>query len=143
MILRAWEDADIEKLASLEKECFSDPWQVSAFKSGLLAPYLFGILGEENGEIIAYGCLSVLFETAEILNIAVEKNARGKGYGKTLLQKMLKLAKEKGAAECFLEVRVSNTVAKNLYEGIGFLPVNIRKGYYANGEDALVMRKEL
>lgn len=143
MILRPWERADIPTLVGLEKECFSDPWQLSAFESGLLAPYFFGLLGEENGEIIAYGCVSVVFETAEIMNIAVEKNHRKKGYGQSLLTAMLTLAKDKGATECFLEVRVSNLSAKRLYERNGFLPVHIRKGYYGDGEDALVMRKEL
>lgn len=143
MIFRGWEQSDILTLAALEKDCFSDPWQVAAFESGLLTPYFFGFLGEEEGKIVCYGCLSVLFETAEILNIAVEKTARGKGYGKALLCKMLSEAKEKGATECFLEVRPSNGVAKSLYEKSGFLPVSVRKKYYSNGEDALVMRKEL
>ena len=143
MILRAWKQDDLPYLFALEKECFSDPWQLSAFESGLLAPYMHGVLGEEKGEIVGYGCMSVVFETAEVLNIAVEKSARKQGYGQQILTAMLCLAKEKGATECFLEVRVSNLSAKRLYEKNGFLPVHIRKGYYADGEDALVMRKEL
>ena len=143
MILRAWEKRDISALAALEKECFSDPWQAAMFESGLLAPYFFGMLLEQEGQIVAYGCLSVVFETAEILNIAVEKTNRKKGYGQALLSSMIDKAKSLGALECFLEVRVSNIAAKSLYEKNGFLPVNVRKGYYANGEDALVMRKEL
>jgi len=45
--------------------------------------------------------------------------------------------------ECFLEVRVSNHPAVNLYEKLGFTNVNRKLGYYMDGEDALVMAKPL
>jgi ribosomal protein S18 acetylase RimI-like enzyme len=41
----------------------------------------------------------------------------------------------------FLEVRQSNSGARNLYTRLGFLPVGVRRGYYIRPvEDALVMR---
>jgi len=47
------------------------------------------------------------------------------------------------ATECYLEVRVSNTPAINLYSKLGFMIVKIMKGYYADGEDAYVMARKL
>jgi ribosomal-protein-alanine N-acetyltransferase len=41
----------------------------------------------------------------------------------------------------FLEVRVSNESAKKIYETYGFKDISIRKSYYADGEDAYVMRR--
>jgi len=41
----------------------------------------------------------------------------------------------------FLEVRVSNETAKKIYERYGFIVINVRKGYYADGEDAYIMRR--
>jgi len=52
-------------------------------------------------------------------------------------------AKERGATEMFLEVRVSNAAAMRLYLGCGFAGVYARTRYYSDGEDCLVMKKIL
>ena len=49
----------------------------------------------------------------------------------------------KKITQIFLEVRVSNESAKALYLKLGFKPVGIRKNYYENSEDAIVMLKVL
>ncbi len=142
MVLRVWQREDLEEISEIEKQCFSDPWKTAAFENFCSRPFYSGILLEENGEIVGYACASVLFQTAELLNLAVKEPFRRRGLGQKLLDGIFSLAKERGAQECFLEVRVSNGNAKRLYERNGFLPVNVRKRYYPDGEDALVMRKE-
>lgn len=142
MVLRGWKREDLQKISEIEKQCFSDPWKTAAFEDVCSHSFCSGILLEENGEIVGYACVSVLFQTADLLNIAVQQSFRRRGIGQKLLDGVFALIKERGAQECFLEVRVSNQNAKRLYERNGFLPVNVRKGYYPDGEDALVMRKE-
>jgi len=44
-----------------------------------------------------------------------------------------------GMKECYLEVRVSNQIAKNLYRKIGFKEVKTIQGYYRDREAANVM----
>ena len=59
------------------------------------------------------------------------------------LKALVKMAKEKGVEKVFLEVRKSNIPAFSCYQKCGFVPIGIRKGYYGNGEDAIVMERKL
>lgn len=139
MIIRKFDENDIERILRIEKDCFSDPWTAEMWKSEIARSDFFGIALEENGEIFAFACTTVLFEDAELLKIAVEKKRRGSGYGGKLLDELLTEAKNRGAERMFLEVRASNIPALRLYESRGFVKTRLRKKYYADGEDAVEM----
>jgi ribosomal-protein-alanine N-acetyltransferase len=68
--------------------------------------------------------------------MAVHPDYRGTGIGKRLMQHVLN-----DEDVFFLEVRISNEGAKKVYEKYGFKVIDLRKGYYADGEDAYVMRR--
>ena len=143
MQIRSWEQKDIPTLAEMERRCFSDPWTEQMLSDTLKLPVYHGFLAEEDGVILGYASLIVVCEDAEVGNIAVDIPFRGKGISKLLMDAMLLCAKSLGATHCFLEVRVSNTVAISLYEKYGYEKFGIRAKYYADGEDAFVMRKVL
>lgn len=143
MIIRVWQEQDLERVAQLEQECFSDPWSYDALKSSFENPLTHCFLAEDGGQVCGYCCVFCLFEDAEVLNIAVAKACRGKGYAKALLEKMHQTAKELGATQSFLEVRVSNASAIGLYERYGYESYGVRAKYYADGESAFVMKKSL
>ena len=104
-------------------------------------------VGVTDGRIVAYGVLMFAPGEAQLLNLTVAAEVRRLGIGRALLRRFLADARGRGAAQCFLEVRVSNVAAVALYEAEGFLPVARRVGYYpsldAAREDALVMRRVL
>ena len=139
MEIGLWTVEDTAFVAALERECFSDPWSAEMFESAARSPFFHGLIAREGGEVIGYACQTVLFEDAEILNVAVAPSARGRGVGKALMRGMIKAAKARGAETMFLEVRVSNVAALRLYRGFGFEDGYIRKKYYEDGEDALTM----
>ena len=141
--IREWTEQDIAQIAQLEQRCFEDAWPKELLADVLTYSFLHGFLIEDDGKILGYCCLRILFETADVDNIAVDEAERGKGYGDILLTLMETRAAAMGATECLLEVRVSNVAARGLYEKHGFVEIGVRKKYYSNGEDALVMRKEL
>ena len=79
---------------------------------------------------------------AHILNVCVHPNWRGKGYGRMMMNHLLDQAKLRNVSTVFLEVRVTNSPAIQLYGSMGFNEVGRRHGYYpaVNGrEDAIVM----
>ncbi len=79
----------------------------------------------------------------ELQNIVVAQSARRKGLGKRLLEGLLDQAAQTNGA-VFLEVRESNTAARNLYEKAGFELSGRRKSYYVDpSEDAVVYRHSL
>ena len=98
---------------------------------------------QDGGEIAGYGGITVAAGSADIDNIAVTEPFRHSGVGTALLSRLCETAKERGAEKVFLEVRVSNSPALRLYLKNGFIGAYARTRYYSDGEDCLVMAKEL
>ena len=140
---RPWQYADIPAIAELEGECFSDPWNHRMLAESFLSGRFYGSLLEEDGTITAYGGVSVAGEGAEVQLIAVSEMYRRCGRGGKILGDLIEIAAQKGAKRVFLEVRVSNSPAFLLYLKHGFNGLYARSRYYADGEDAIVMMKEL
>jgi ribosomal-protein-alanine N-acetyltransferase len=90
------------------------------------------------GYIVAWGT-----EEVHLANLAVAPEQRGQGIAGHLLDELLDFARAQQAESVYLEVRLSNTIAREFYARRGFVPVYMRRGYYENGEDAVVMEKEL
>ncbi len=140
---RAWQYADLGAIAALEAECFSDPWNMRMLAESFLSGHFFGSLLEENGSITAYGGMSVVEDEAEVQLIATAEMYRRCGRGGKILEDLIGEAKRRGVRRMFLEVRVSNAPAMMLYLKHGFRGLYARVRYYADGEDAIVMMKEL
>ena len=141
--VRPLQKEDIEEVAALEAKCFQDAWTKEQLISAFSRADFYGLALEIENRLIGYVCATKLFEEAELLLIAVEKDYRGQGLGGALMDAFLKDMKSSGAERVFLEVRLSNVAAKTLYERRGFATVRVREKYYADGESALEMVKTL
>ena len=84
----------------------------------------------------------IISPDAEIYNIAIDKNYRGKGYSKLLINGFIDKCKSAGCETIFLEVNNINQVAINLYNLFDFKSYSVRKNYYGEN-DAILMRKDL
>ena len=129
----------IGEIARLEKECFSSPWSEDGLKSELdnnFARFFVAFLGDRIAGYI--GSHNVLGEVY-ITNVAVNGNCRGKGYGKILVNHLIKQSETERAFFITLEVRKSNENAIKLYEKCGFKLIGERKNFYSKPtEDALI-----
>ncbi len=144
MLIREWKFEDILKISELEKDIFSvEAWSYKTLASVFEQPSFSGVLCEDDGEIAGYGNITIAADSADIGNIAVAENYRSGGIGTAILKKLCDTAKEKCAEKVFLEVRVSNSDAMKLYLKNGFVGVYARTRYYPDGEDCLVMVKNL
>ncbi len=143
MQIRSWTKEDIDGLADMEQRCFQDPWSKDMLSDCLRYPYYSCFVAEEGGQVCGYCCLICLFEDGEVANIAVDTPYRGRGIARRLMETMHQEAKKKGAERCLLEVRKSNAPAIALYRGLGYEAYGVRPRYYGDGEDALLMKKEL
>ncbi len=90
-------------------------------------------------DFIGMMSLSVDLDKAQILNFYMSKPYQGLGYAQKLMDYILVFLKEKRVVDLTLEVRKSNTRAIRFYQKYRFIDVSVRKHYYANGEDALLM----
>lgn len=144
MTIREWKYEDILNIAAMEKECFpSEPWTYTQIASSFELENFAGILAEDDGTIIGYGGITIASDSADIDNIAVTGYFRNSGVGSAILEKLVDIARERGAKKCFLEVRVSNNAALSLYLKHGFKGAYARTRYYLDGEDCLVMVREI
>ena len=80
---------------------------------------------------------------AEIMNIVVRKKYRRNGIGEKLLQELINLSMKKNLENIELEVNSNNKPAINLYKKFGFKEVGLRKKYYNNVDDAILMQKNI
>ena len=122
---------------------FDDGWTesqlVGAFDSGR-----FLALGKrQDQKLIALLTISTTQFDADIEGIVVDKEFRNKGYAIELLDFAENELKNQGVEKIFLEVRKSNQPAKSLYIKKGYKEISLRKKYYSDGEDAVVMAKEI
>lgn len=100
------------------------------------------IMAVYDKEIIGYISFSYIFDI-EIESVLVKSSYQRQGIGTLLLNYIFKFAKENKINNVFLEVRKSNIGAISLYRKLGFSNISIRKKYYENAEDALILKKEI
>jgi ribosomal-protein-alanine N-acetyltransferase len=134
---------DLETVLYIERASFSSPWQLEHFQHEISAPYSSSFVAEQNGVVVGYVCLMSLFEEAQILDIAVAPEQRGRGVARMLMDHAISVAREKGAELLALEVRASNVSAITLYERCGFVRTGIRSKYYEGVDDAVLMELSL
>jgi ribosomal-protein-alanine N-acetyltransferase len=145
-LLRPAVEADLGRVAEIEKSCFADPWTKESFRSVLTGlPAIFQVAVPPPGDVVrGYAIAFSVGEDAEILNLAVDSGFRGQGLAGKMLDVVLIELAARGARTTFLEVRESNEAARALYRSRGFVEIGRRKRYYRRPvEDALVLRRML
>lgn len=135
--------SDLQEVLKIENECFEEPWSEIYYTLALKRPrsYEYFYVARDEHTIVGYIVFSVLYEEAQILNIAVPAAHRRQGIGKYLLASALEMIQAHDGREVFLEVAVSNLPAQYLYRQFGFRICGIRKNYYGRYKDAYVFRK--
>jgi len=135
-------ESDIDDVIELEKQCFAYHWTREQFLLGL-KDRAYVVLGVRagNGGLDGYIAFSLIEDEMEILNLAVRPGSRKRGMGTALLKKAFEICKGSGVAKSFLDVKESNTPARNLYNKFGYVQIGVRKRYYPDTkEDALLYR---
>ncbi|MER2262057.1 MAG: ribosomal protein S18-alanine N-acetyltransferase [Psychrobacillus sp.] len=133
---------DIDQVLLIEEEAFAHPWNREAFEHEMTTNlYSYYLVAEtEDKNIVGYCGMWIVMDESHITNVAVAERMRGHRIGEGLMREAIRIVKEQNGVLMTLEVRVSNTVAKNLYYKLGFQDGGIRKNYYTDTqEDALVM----
>jgi ribosomal-protein-alanine N-acetyltransferase len=136
--------SDIKSVISIEKQCHSHPWPEKLFLSHFGMRYFNHILQIDN-KTIGYFIASHVAGEVTLMNIAIDPNFQGQGFGFQLINELIHKSKQQDQIEIWLEVRESNQNAIKLYQKMGFVEVDKRKNYYpiANSktqrEDAIIM----
>lgn len=140
IVIRTMSERDSSAVWELEKKCFSVPWSEESIRAMFSEKGYWNLTARDDGSLVGYIGMKAVLDEADITNVAVDPDRRRQGIGKMLLRELLAKAGELGIRRIFLEVRVSNTAARALYEQAGFRTVDVRKNYYEKPkEDAYIM----
>lgn len=134
--------ADCGKLAALHARAFPKGWTAAEIARLIAEPGMVALASnvpDPDGFIL----VRVVMDEAEILTLATDPEYRRAGIGRALLMSALSEIMQSGAKRVFLEVSRSNMAAYRLYISAGFYKTGLRKAYYSDGSDALVMEKTL
>jgi len=132
---------DVDQVMEIDRASFPCPWPVEIFKQEIkdndFAYYYVMELGDR---IIGYAGTWMVLGDAQVTNIALLPEMRGRKLGERLFKHVVAEAIMKGMERLSLEVRVSNIIAQKMYRKFGLIPGGVRKNYYTdNNEDAIVM----
>lgn len=129
----------LEEIKDILSTEFDDFWTYSVFKSeleNLNSKYFVAI---ENDEIVGFAGIWKAIDDMHITNIVTKISKRHLGIASMLLEKLIEVSKEENVNSLTLEVSENNTYAIKLYEKYNFKKIGLRKNYYAQNENAIIM----
>ncbi|MEU8265954.1 ribosomal protein S18-alanine N-acetyltransferase [Sphaerisporangium sp. NPDC049002] len=139
-------EADLPAVMVIERSTFPfDAWSEGMLRGELADQprtrhYIVAVAG---GHIVGYAGLAAAGDQADVQTIAVSAAMQRAGVGSAMLKELLTEARRRGATAVFLEVRADNPPAQAMYERFGFEPVGVRRDYYDDGTDAIMMMRKL
>ena len=136
----------LDAVLRVEHSAYSHPWSRGNFVDSMQAGYqLQALMGEDT--LLGYFVAMEGVDEVHLLNITVVPEFQGQGWARVMLDALTLWSRGRGAQWLWLEVRVSNVRAMQVYEAYGFRRVGERKNYYPDQpnrrEDAVVMSLKL
>ncbi len=135
---------DMHVIAEIEMASYTMPWSETSFLSEIYSRHSITRVAELNGKIVAYVCIKQVADEGVLMNLTVHPDHRRQGIANMIFINAREDLLTNSCRFLFLEVRISNIAAKQLYEKLNFKVIGTRKDYYLRPtEDALVMMLEL
>jgi len=143
-VVRKALDEDAPAVYAVERECSSHPWTEEQILEEIRFAQAYTCVCEAEGEVTGFATMQTAAEFAHINELGVLPAFRRRGYARMIMQDLFREGLDRGCEMISLEVRKSNTAARNLYGSLGFSDAGTRKRFYRDPEeDAVVMIKEL
>jgi ribosomal-protein-alanine N-acetyltransferase len=115
----------LRRVMEIEEGLYPRPWTHRTFVTEI--------------SLMREGARYYLVAYVHVTNVAVDPDWQGRGVATEIMLDLVILARDRGCLAMTLEVRHTNTAAQQLYRRFGFVPAGIRKKYYENKDDAIIM----
>jgi [ribosomal protein S18]-alanine N-acetyltransferase len=136
--------AHLPAVLAIERAVYPFPWTHGNFVDSLAAGHDAQVLRAADGMLAAYSVAMSGVQEMHLLNLTVALAWQRRGLACALLDTLVAVCRRQRHEALWLEVRVSNRRARDVYARYGFVEAGLRRGYYpaADGqrEDACVMR---
>ena len=135
---------DLPQLVELEKNCFPDPWSQKSLRSTITEDDSYFAVAITDGKIVGYINTTYVLDEMNLKSHLCIATIPEDGSGGIADGRHVRPCRQKGLAQIFLEVRLSNLEAQRVYQRFGFKVVGERKGFYQNPpENGLVMTAQV
>ncbi len=151
--IREFKPDDLESVMTINKVCLPENYSPGFFLEHFYENPRIFLVAEVGGKVIGYNMCRIEFgisnlkttfvRKGHVISIAVMEDHRGKHVGLKLMEEGMLRVKKEGASEMYLEVRVSNRPAIEMYRKLGFRAGKSLEGYYRDGENAYLMMSDL
>lgn len=140
MEINKMEQSDLEQIKDCLTSDFDAFWTYDVLKDELsYSNSKYIVAKTSNNTIVGFAGIKIILDEAEIMNIVTKKSNRGKGIASLMLKHIISNCKNNNIKIINLEVNCQNTIAINLYKKYNFKEVGLRKKYYNNTYDAILM----
>jgi len=135
--------SDLKEIEDILYTDFDEFWNLQIFKQELANNNSYYIVARLDNEIVGFGGIWQAIDIMHVTNIVTKKNKRNQKIGSKILEELIKISKKKQAISITLEVNEKNIPAIRLYEKYNFKKVGLRKKYYNNIDNAIIMTLDL
>lgn len=134
---------DLTEVMAVERQAYPVPWTHGNFVDSLAAGYPAEVVRGPRAELLGYWVGMPGVDELHLLNITVAPVWQGRGLAVALLDRVVTACRQRGLTQLWLEVRVGNERAREVYARYGFAEVGRRRAYYpvkqGPREDAILM----
>ena len=135
---------DVPALLALEADLFGpDAWSETSLRDELDGAGRRAVVLVEDDAVVAYAVTRLVGDVVDLQRIGVRPDHRRRGLARLLLADVLAAARAGGADRMLLEVSAANAEAVAFYATQGFTRIDVRRRYYRDGSDALVLARPL
>ena len=138
---------DLDNVLDIEKSSFKSPWSRDLFLRELKLDFSFCLvikkIVERKKRVVAYIVFWIIADELYLLDLAVHRCFRGMGLAGRLVERSIRAARSGGCVRALLEVRKDNFIAIKIYKSFDFKVTGSRTAYYSDGEDALLMSRNI
>lgn len=130
---------DLENIKDCLLTDFDNFWSYNILKQELENCKSKYFVAKQENEIVGFAGILLIIDQVNIMNIVVKKDKRNFGIGSLLLEEIIRYSKIHNATSITLEVNEKNIPAIKLYKKYGFKQVGLRRKYYNNEDNAILM----
>lgn len=130
---------DLDDLKDYLATDFDEFWDYDTLKSELSSPFSNYFVTKQNNQIVGFAGIKFILDEAELMNIVTKKSERNKKIATQLLNYLIEFCKSNKKNLINLEVNAKNSIAINFYKKYNFKQIGLRKKYYNDVDDAILM----
>lgn len=139
---RQMESGHLAEVLAIQARTGFQHWTAKQFQEELRQPYTRAFVLSQKAGMAGFAIWHLLSPEAELCSIAIDPAVQKSGWGFYLMNAMHRDLQAAGISRFFLEVRAGNIPAVSLYKKLGYAQIGMRRRYYSDGEDALLMARE-